>query len=142
RKDSETSFAFGIRQAEKEEDPEFLHNFALTSARPNTWQQMPVFFYVSAGSGATAADAALTYTRRDKFKPLPSYQVMGSHYHVGIVPRLKEAGSLDDRLNDVESLKAVGINIFGVIDGVRGSEQGEKYLAAQADYYEAAKRQS
>ena len=29
RKDSDTSFAFGIRQAEKEEDPEFLHNFAL-----------------------------------------------------------------------------------------------------------------
>ena len=43
RKDSATTFAFGIRQAEKEEDPEFLHNFALTSARPGTWQQMPVF---------------------------------------------------------------------------------------------------
>ena len=43
RKDSDSSYAFGIRQAEKEEDPEFLHNFALTSARPGTWQQMPVF---------------------------------------------------------------------------------------------------
>jgi hypothetical protein len=142
RKDSDTSFAFGIRQAEKEEDPEFLHNFALTSARPGTWQQMPMFLYVSAGPGATAVDAALTYTRGDHFKPMPGYQVMGSHYHVGLVPRLKEAGSLDDRLNDVESLKAVGINIFGVIDGVRGNDQGEAYLAAQAEYYEAARRQS
>ncbi len=44
---------------------------------------------------------------------------MGSHYHVGMVPRLKESGSLDNRLNDVESAKAVGINIFGVIDGAR-----------------------
>lgn len=142
RKDSDGAFAFGIRQAEKEEDPEFLHNFALTSARPNTWQQMPVFFYISGGTGATAVDAALTFTRGDRFKPLQGYQVMGSHYHVGLVPRLEESGGLDNRLNDVESLKAVGINIFGVIDGVRGNEQGEKYLEAQAMYYEAARRQS
>ena len=142
RKDSDTAFAFGIRQAEKEEDPEFLHNFALTSARPGTWQQMPVFFYVSAEPAPAAVDAALTYTRGDHFKPLPGYQVMGSHYHVGMVPRLKESGSLDNRLNDVESMKAVGVNIYGIIDGVRGQEDGEAYLAAQAEYYDAARRQS
>jgi hypothetical protein len=142
RKDSDTSFAFGIRQAEKEEDPEFLHNFALTSARPGTWQQMPVFLYISPEPAAAAVDAALTYTRGDHFKPLAGYQVMGSHYHVGMVPRLKESGSLDDRLNDVEAMKAVGVNIYGIIDGVRGREQGEDYLAAQAEYYDAARRQS
>ncbi len=142
RKDSATSFAFGIRQAEKEEDPEFLHNFALTNARPGTWQQMPVFLYISADKATAAVDGALAFTRSDKFKPLPGYQVMGSHYHVGMVPRLKELGSLDDRLNDVEALKAVGINIFGVIDGVRGEADGEKYLEAQAEYDEAARRQS
>src|SRR5207244_12527158 len=106
------------------------------------WPQMPVCFYVSAGPATTAMDAALTYTRGDHFKSLPGYQVMGSHYHVGLVPRLKASGSLDDRLNDVESLKAVGINIFGVIDGVRGRGTGESYLAAQAEYYDAARRQS
>ena len=142
RKDSDTSFAFGIRQAEKEEDPEFLHNFALTSARPGTWQQMPVFLYVSGETAPAAVDAALTYTRGDHYKPLPGYQVMGSHYHVGIVPRLKESGSLDDRLNDVEAMKAVGVNIYGIIDGVRGRQEGEAYLAAQAEYYDAARRQS
>ncbi len=142
RKDSATSFAFGIRQAEKEEDPEFLHNFALTSARPGTWQQMPVFLYVTADAAPAAVDAALTFTRGDTYKPLPGYQIMGSHYHVGMVPRLKESGSLNNRLNDVESLKAIGINIFGVIDGVRGRENGDDYLAAQAEYYEAARLQS
>ena len=121
RKDSDTTFAFGIRQAEKEEDPEFLHNFALTSARPGTWQQMPVFLYVSAGPATGAVEKALAFTHGDTFKPLPGYQVMGSHYHVGMVRRLKESGSLDDRLNDVESAKAIGINIFGVIDGARGA---------------------
>ena len=142
RKDSDTSFAFGIRQAEKEEDPEFLHNFALTSARPGTWQQMPVFLYVSGEAAPAAVDAALTYTRNDHYKAIPGYQIMGSHYHVGMVPRLKESGSLDDRLNDVESMKAVGVNIYGIIDGVRGREDGEAYLAAQAEYYDAARRQS
>jgi hypothetical protein len=142
RKDSATTFAFGIRQAEKEEDPEFLHNFALTSARPGTWQQMPVFFYISASPAPAAVDAALTFTRGDTYKALPGYQIMGSHYHVGMVPRLKESGSLNNRLNDVESLKAIGINIFGVIDGIRGREQGEASLAAQAEYYEAARLQS
>jgi len=142
RKDSETSFAFGIRQAEKEEDPEFLHNFALTNARPGTWQQMPVFLYISPEPGAAAVEAALTFTHGDRFKPLPGYQVMGSHYHVGMVPRLKESGSLDNRLNDVESAKAVGINIFGVIDGGRGARDSEQFLANQAEYYDAARRQS
>jgi hypothetical protein len=142
RKDSASTYAFGIRQAEKEEDPEFLHNFALTSARPGTWQQMPVFLYISADRAPAAVDAALTFTHGDTFKPLPGYQVMGSHYHVGMVPRLKESGSLDNRLNDVESAKAVGINIFGVIDGARGRGTGEAYLAAQAEYYDAARRQS
>ena len=67
---------------------------------------------------------------------------MGSHYHVGMVPRLKESGSLDNRLNDVESAKALGINIFGVIDGARERAEGDAFLAAQAEYYDAARRQS
>ena len=142
RKDSATSFAFGVRQAEKEEDPEFLHNFALTSARPGTWQQMPVFLYVTTDAAPAAVDAALAFTRGDTYKALPGYQIMGSHYHVGMVPRLKESGSLDNRLNDVESMKAIGVNIFGIIDGVRGQLDGEAYLAAQAEYYAAARLQS
>jgi hypothetical protein len=142
RKDADSSYAFGIRQAEKEEDPEFLHNFALTSARPGTWQQMPVFLYISPERAPAAVDAALSFTHGDAFKPLPGYQVMGSHYHVGMVPRLKESGSLDNRLNDVESAKALGINIFGVIDGARGRGTGEAYLDAQAEYYDTARRQS
>ena len=51
RKDGDATFAFGVRHAEGEEDPSFVgrgpedvrQNFALHSARPGTWQQMPVF---------------------------------------------------------------------------------------------------
>jgi hypothetical protein len=141
RKDSETSFSFGLRQAEKEEDPEFLHNFALYSARPGTWQQMPVFLYVSPGPAQAALESALHFTNGDRFKPLPGYKVLGTHYHVGLVERLRESGGMDNRLNDIEAVKAAGIDIYAIIDGGRG-EVGEDLLAGQAAYYDAARRHS
>ena len=145
RKDSTDAFAFGVRQAEGEEDPQFYQNFALYNARPGTWQRMPVFLYVSAGGGADAVDAALAFTRGDRFKPLPGHKVMGHHYHVGLVQRLGEMGGLDQRINDVATMKAVGVDIYGVIDGARGPgrhDRGELFLNDLATYYEAARRQS
>jgi hypothetical protein len=145
RKDSKEAFSFGIRQAELEEDPEFYHNFALYNARPGSQQRMPVFFYVSPGGGKEAIEAALRFTHGDRFKPLPGYKVMGHHYHVGLVKRLTEHGGFDYRLNDIESMKAIGVNVYGVIDGVRGPgrhDRGEKFLQGLANYYEAARSQS
>ncbi|MPZ17326.1 MAG: hypothetical protein GEV06_05360 [Luteitalea sp.] len=140
RKDSDSSFSFGMRQAEKEEDPEFYHNFALYSARPGTWQQMPVFFYVSPEAAPAATESALAFTHGDRFKPLPGYKVMGTHYHVGMVRRLRELGGLDNRLNDIEAAKAAGIDIYGIIDGPGG--RGEESLKGLAAYYDAARRHS
>jgi hypothetical protein len=145
RKDSESTFSFGMRQAENEEDPQYHHNFALYSARPGTWQRMPVFFYVSADPAAATLESALAFTRGDRFKPLPGYKVMGAHYHVGLVDRLRKSGSPDTRLNDIEAAKAVGIDIYGVIDGPRHAgfnARGDTRLQALADYYEAARRHS
>ncbi|OLE83140.1 MAG: hypothetical protein AUF76_07255 [Acidobacteria bacterium 13_1_20CM_2_65_9] len=142
RKDSDTSFSFGLRQAENEEDPEFFHNFALYSARPGTWQQMPVFLYISPESGQAAIDSALTFTHGDRFKPLSGYKVMGNHYHVGLVERLRKSGGMDNRLNDVEAAKGAGIEIYGIIDGVSGRGGPEQTLKGLADYYDAARRHS
>jgi len=145
RKDEGGSFSFGIRQAELEEDPEFYHNFALYNARPGTWQRMPVFYQLSPQTGEDALNRALKYTRGDRFKSLAGYKVMGHHYHVGMVRRLKELGGLDQRLNDIETIKGIGIDIFSIIDGVRGParhDKGEAYLSALAEYYDAARHQS
>ena len=145
RKDSLGTFAFGMRQAELEEDPEFYHNFALYNARPGTWQQMPVFFYVSPTSGEDAIEGALAFTNGDRFKPLPGYKVMGHHYHVGLVARLTEQNNLDQRLNDVGTMEAIGMDIYSIIDGARGPgrhDKGELFLKDLANYYEAARRQS
>lgn len=145
QKDSTGSCAFGIRQAELEEDAEFYHNFALYNARPGTWQRMPLFLYVSPGNGRQAIDSALSFTRGDHFKPLPGYKVMGHHYHVGMVKRLQAMGGFDQRLNDISTMKALGVDIYSVIDGARGpgrKDTGELYLQDLAEYYEATRRQS
>ena len=144
RTDSDTSFSFGMRQNETEVDPEFYHNFALYSARPGTWQQMPVFLYVSPGQAPAALESVSAFTRGDKFKALPGYKVMGAHYHVGLVARLRALGNRDARISNLDAMQSVGINIYGAIDGPRYGtfDGGEDRLQAFADYYEAARRLS
>jgi len=155
RKDSDTTFAFGVRHAEGEEDPTFVgrgaedvrQNFALHSARPGTWQQMPVFFYISTDSAQPAAESALAFTRNDRYKALPGYKVMATHFHTAMVSRMKALGGLDVNLPDLDVMKAAGVNIFAPIDGGRSGGFGttpsdDDRFKAQAEYYEAARRHS
>ena len=125
QKQNDTSFAFGVRQAESEESvadeargsEDRRQNFALRSARPGTWQRMPVYFYAGLDTGPAAVDAALAFTRRDHFKPLRGYQVMATHFHMGLVARARRAGGLDAMIPDLEMMKAAGITIVAPIDG-------------------------
>ena len=96
-------------------------NFALYSARPGTWQQMPVFFYVSPEAGLPTMQSALAFTREDRYKPIPGYQVMATHFHTSTVQRLREMGGLDVKLPDFEAARATGINIFAPIDAAAWS---------------------
>jgi hypothetical protein len=154
QKTGASSFSFGVRQPDHEADPaetgrgdeDTSQNFALRSARPGTWQHMPVYFYVSAGAGTDAARGALAFTREDKFKAVPGYQVMATHFHSALVGRLRamHGGDLDVRLPDLDVVKAAGINIFAPIDGGGLGFGGgtTDRLATLADYYEVAKRHS
>jgi len=128
RKDSASTFSFGVRQAEREESvadegrgaEDRSQNFALRSARPGTWQRMPVYFYVSAEPATHAIDSALAFTRNDRFKAVPGYQVMATHFHMGLLARARRAGGLDARVADLEVMKAAGITIVAPIDGGGG----------------------
>lgn len=144
KKESEETFSFGIRQAEIEENPEFYHNFALYSARPGKWQRMPVFYYISPEKGKPSMEEVLAFTHGDCYKRLSGYKVMGHHYHVNLVERFNK-GHEESMINDVETMKSIGVNIFGVIDGVRGParhERGEAFLDALASYYDVARKLS
>ena len=125
RKDSATAFSFGVRQAEQE-DPQYLANFALYSARPGTWQRMAVYFYPTAEAAEPTAERALAFTHGDRFKALPGYQVMNHHYHMNLGQRLLSSGSLDTAIPDLQAFRALGINIVSQIDsvGFRGGRGG------------------
>jgi hypothetical protein len=152
RKDSASTFAFGVRQPDAEAPPADMgrgeedtrQNFALRSARPGTWQHMPIYLYVSATPADGAARGALTFTREDRFKALPGYQVMATHFHTAMVGRLRRMGGLDARLPDFDVMKTAGVNIFAPIDGSSlgfGSPREDR-LKTLHDYYEAARRHS
>jgi hypothetical protein len=170
RKDGGSSFAFGVRQAEAEEDPSWQghgpedrrQNFALYSARPGTWQRMAVYFLVSPEPAQSAIQSALAYTRDDRYKAIPGYQVMATHFHTGMVRRLKQLGGLDATIPDFDLMKGAGVNIFAPIDGGGGAPSaaaalgngggapsaatalasGGDRLKNLADYYDAARRHS
>ena len=118
RKDSATTFAFGIRQAEDEEAQNIKGNFALYSARPGTLQHMPVFYYVSAEPAEQTRDAVLAYTHGDRYKPLAGYKTMVHHYHMNFGNRLMAAQSADAEIVDVHALKDIGLNIISPVDNV------------------------
>lgn len=146
RKTSPRTFAFGIRQAEKEESPQYAGNFALYSARPGTEQHMPVYLYPVAGDAEAAADAVLAFTHDDRYKPLAGYQVMNHHYHMDLGQRLIQAGSADAEIPDLVALKALGINIVSQIDsvGTAGAGRGDadRQLAITQSSVDGARKHS
>ena len=118
RKDSDSSYSFGIRQNEHEDLSEGQANWALYSARPGTQQLMTVFLYPALTPAKEAVNKVMAFTHDDHFKPLPGYQVMQHHYHMDLGSRLLEAGNLSVLLPDLQAIKALGVNIVSQIDSV------------------------
>ncbi len=90
-------------------------------------------------------EAALAFTRQDRFKALPGYQVMATHFHTSSVePACDAEGSLDAKLPDLEAIKGAGINIFARSTAVGLGSDACAAIAfrAQFDYYEIARRNS
>lgn len=123
RKDNAAMFSFGVREAEEEVSAavqggeDRSQNFALRSARPGTEQRMSVYLYASLGSVQSAVESAFAFTRGDHFKPLAGYQVMATHFHMGLTGKAAKAGGIDSKVPDLEVLKAAGITIVAPIDG-------------------------
>jgi hypothetical protein len=119
RRDDAGTFAFGVRQAEEEAGAQGgedrRQNFALRSARPGTEQRMPVYFAISLGPAESAMEAAAAFTHGDRFRALPGYQVMATHFHMGLTGKATRAGAAG-KVADLEVLKAAGINIVAPID--------------------------
>jgi hypothetical protein len=164
RKDDASTYAIGVRQAEREEmyrpygysdelwnkrmrqSRSFaLGNFALFNAPPGTWQRMPVYFYLSAEPPRAAHQAVLTFTHNDSYKPLPGYQVGVSHFHTHFHEQLLDAGTLDLQPPWVPTFRALGINIAMMSDfhgDGHAQDSGPLRFKEQRAYFEGSRRHS
>ncbi len=161
RKDSDASFAVGVRQADREESfkpygvtdavwqrrvsqaREFEENFALYNAPPGTLQRMAVYFYLDSGSAEAVQQAVMAFTHDDVYKPLPGYQVMVSHFHFHLNEELTDAGTLDHQPQWIPTFKALGINIAALCDFHADShptDTGKIRLEEQRVYFEGSER--
>jgi hypothetical protein len=161
RKDSDTSFAVGVRQADREESfkpygvsdalwrrrvsqaREFEENFALYNAPPGTLQRMAVYFYLDSGNAEAANRAVMALTHDDVYKALPGYQVMVSHFHFHFNEELTDAGTIDHEPAWIPTFKALGINIAALCDFHADShptDTGKVRLDEQRVYFEGSER--
>jgi hypothetical protein len=161
RKDSETSFAVGVRQADREESfkpygvsdavwqhrvsqaREFEENFALYNAPPGTMQRMAVYFYLDSGKTEATQQAIMAFTHDDVYKPMPGYQVMVSHFHFHLNEELTDAGTIDHQPSWIPTFKALGINIAALCDFHADShptDTGKIRLEEQRVYFEGSAR--
>ena len=146
RKDGDTAYAVGIKQADQEDDVRYLQNFALYNAPPGTLQRMAAYFYVSPGDAPTTRDAVLAFTHRDTFPAIPGHKTFVNHFHVQLTDRLRAGGSFDTQTPDLAAMRALGLNIVGLsdfhADKLRASDPGPGRFADQKDYFEACRRAS
>jgi hypothetical protein len=134
RKTSEGSFAVGVRQADREEpykaygvsDEEFdrrvhesrhdINNFALYNAPAGTWQHMPVYYYLNAADGNATQEAVMAFTHDDRYKAVPGFKVMVSHFHMHFNEQLTDAGTIDIHPPWVDVFRGLGVNIANMAD--------------------------
>ena len=161
RKDSETTFAAGVRQANREESfkpygvsdalwrrrvsqaREFEENFALYNAPPGTLQRMAVYFYLDTGNAEATNQAVMALTHDDVYKPMPGYQVMVSHFHFHLNEELTDAGTIDHEPAWIPTFKALGINIAALCDFHADShptDTGKIRLDEQRVYFQGSER--
>ena len=155
RKDNDSSFAFGVRQSENLDGYNYpIQNagnsvaqwsqvvWPLYNAPPGTWQRMAVYFYPSPQGAESAREAVLAFTHDDRYKPLPGYKTMLSHFHTGTVADLRESGGLDMQPSWLAPVRALGVNIFNTYDTFSRQAPQPVRLKDLADYYEIARRTS
>ncbi len=161
RKDSETSFAVGVRQPDREigykpygysdavwqrrvsESRGESDNFALYNAPPGTLQRMPVYFYLSPQDSHAAQQAIMAFTHDDVYKAMPGFKVLVSHFHFHFNEQLSDAGSLDFQPTWLQVFRALGINIAILADfhgDSHPSDTGAVRLNEQKVYFEGCQR--
>jgi hypothetical protein len=145
RKDAAGTFGVGVDMPEREENPQYVQNYALYNAPPGSLQRMGMYFYASPEPAAPTRQAVMAFTHDDVFKPVPGYKTMVNHFHLDFTGRLRRSGSLDTPLQDLAAMKALGLNVIGLSDfhfELARTDPGPLRFKDQKDYFEATRHAS
>src|SRR5579885_2746300 len=148
RRDAGTTFSLGIRQGENAEgyNPTWVEKvFSLYNAPPGTRQRMPVYFYLSPDDPAACRQAVLAFTHGDRYKPLPGYKTMATHFHTAFTQELMDSGSLDTTPPWIPMMRALGVNIAHIFDfhgDGHPHDPGPIRLKELETYFEGCRRHS
>ncbi len=119
RRDDGKTFSLGVRQGENAEgyNPTWVQQvFSLYNAPPGTQQRMPVYFYLSPDNPDACREAALAFTHGDRYKPLPGYKTLVTHFHTAFTQELIDSGSLDTTPPWIPMMRDLGVNIAHIFD--------------------------
>jgi hypothetical protein len=146
RKDSDAAYSIGVKQADHEDNPRFLQNFALYNAPPGTLQRMATYFYLSPDDATATRAAVMAFTNNDTFAPVPGYKTMVNHFHLRFTDTLRESDSFDTQSPDLAAMKALGLNIIGLsdfhADKLERGDSGKVRFVDQQDYFKGSRRAS
>lgn len=148
RGDAPGTFALGVRQGESAEgyNPTWINQvFSLYNAPPGTWQRMAVYFAVSPDDAEACRASVMAYTRGDRYKPLPGYKTMVTHFHTAFAAELEQSGSLDTTPPWIPMMRALGINIAHIFDfhgDGHPRDPGPIRVKELATYFEGCRRHS
>ena len=161
RKDSDTSYAIGAMQPDREasyrpygisdavwnrrvgESRGHLNNFALYNAPPGTIQRMPVYFYLSPRDSRATQQAVMAFTRDDVYAPIPGFKVLVSHFHFHLNEQLSDAGTIDLEPSWLPVFRSLGINIAILADfhsDAHPEDTGKVRLDEQKVYFQGCER--
>jgi hypothetical protein len=148
RRDAGTTFSLGIRQGESAEgyNPTWVEKvFSLYNAPPGTRQRMSVYFYLSPDAPAACREAVLAFTHSDRYKPLPGYKTMATHFHTAFTQELMDSGGLDTTPPWIPMMRALGVNIAHIFDfhgDGHPHDPGPIRLKELGAYFEGCRRHS
>jgi hypothetical protein len=73
-------------------------------------------FYLSPDGPDACREAALAFTHGDRYKPLPGYKTLVTHFHTAFTRELMDSGSLDTTPPWIPMMRSQGINIAHIFD--------------------------
>jgi hypothetical protein len=148
RNDTGKTFSLGVRQGENAEgyNPTWVEQvFSLYNAPPGTQQRMPVYFYLSPDGPDACREAVMTFTHGDRYKPLPGYKTLVTHFHTAFTQELIASGSLDTTPPWIPMMRDLGVHIAHIFDfhgDGHPHDPGPIRLKELETYFEGCRRHS